>query len=111
MRIIKRYPNRKLYDTESRRYVRLQDVSGFVLRGEKVRIVDHATDEDLTSVTLCRALLERGVRLRRPIPVEFLTSLLRSGAARAGRGGLLRTIAHLKARVASLERRLARLKR
>ncbi len=57
-RRIKRYANRKLYDTTDSRYVTLQDVAEMVRRGERVRIVDHRDGSDLTAVVLAQIVYE-----------------------------------------------------
>lgn len=77
VRVIKRYANRKLYDPGERRYVTLENVAGFVARGEEVEIVDQATGEDLTNLVLAQVLLE-GVRQRTArIPRQVLARLIR----------------------------------
>ncbi|MGH7857699.1 MAG: polyhydroxyalkanoate synthesis regulator DNA-binding domain-containing protein, partial [Candidatus Binatia bacterium] len=50
-RVVKRYGNRKLYDTQESRYVTLEDISTFVKAGEELRVVDNDSGEDLTAVT------------------------------------------------------------
>ncbi len=57
-RLIKRYANRKLYDTHDSRYVTLQQVAAFVRDGQDVRIIDNKTKEDLTNVTLAQIIYE-----------------------------------------------------
>ncbi len=57
-RIVKRYANRKLYDTRDSRYVTLQQIATFVRDGEDVRIIDNTTKEDLTNVTLAQIIYE-----------------------------------------------------
>ncbi len=57
-RLIKRYANRKLYDTHESRYVTLQQIATFVRDGQDVRIVDNRTKEDLTNVTLAQIIYE-----------------------------------------------------
>ena len=52
MLVIKRYPNRKLYDTEAKRYITLDGIAELIRQGAEVRVIDHTTDEDLTAVTL-----------------------------------------------------------
>ena len=47
--LIKRYPNRKLYDTAARRYITLEGVAELLRRDEEVHVVDYATGEDLTA--------------------------------------------------------------
>lgn len=58
-RVIKRYANRKLYDTRASRYVTLQQIAEYVKTGEDVQIIDNTTKEDLTRVTLAQILYER----------------------------------------------------
>ncbi len=57
-RVIKRYANRKLYDTRESRYVTLQQIAKFVRDGEDVAIIDNTTKEDLTNVTLAQIIYE-----------------------------------------------------
>ena len=45
---IKRYPNRRLYDRQARRYITLQDLEDLVLQGNKIEVRDSRTGEDLT---------------------------------------------------------------
>lgn len=73
MRLIKRYSNRKLYDTQEKRYVSLGDVAALIRAGEEVQILDHQSGEDLTAATLARILQ------RRSLPPPFLRSLIRIG--------------------------------
>jgi polyhydroxyalkanoate synthesis repressor PhaR len=55
-RVIKRYANRKLYDTVESRYITLSQVADYVRAGEDVQIIDNATKEDLTRVTLAQII-------------------------------------------------------
>lgn len=57
-RVIKRYANRKLYDTRSSRYVTLPQIAELVRGGEDVQIIDNRTKENLTSVTLAQIIYE-----------------------------------------------------
>ncbi len=57
-RVVKRYANRKLYDTRDSRYVTLQQIAEFVRGGEDVTIIDNTTKEDLTHVTLAQIVYE-----------------------------------------------------
>jgi len=57
-RVIKRYANRKLYDTRDSRYVTLPQIAELVRSGEDVRIIDNRTKENLTSVTLAQIIYE-----------------------------------------------------
>lgn len=76
-RRIKRYDNRKLYDTQASAYVSLDDIADLVRRGETVEVVDNATGEDLTAQTLTQIILEEGKSGRQVIPSELLHQLLR----------------------------------
>ncbi len=57
-RVIKRYANRKLYDTRDSRYVTLPQIAELVRSGDDVRIIDNRTKENLTSVTLAQIIYE-----------------------------------------------------
>ncbi|HEV8663571.1 MAG TPA: polyhydroxyalkanoate synthesis regulator DNA-binding domain-containing protein [Candidatus Methylomirabilis sp.] len=78
---IKKYSNRKLYDTEQSRYVTLEELAEMIRQGKAIRVVDADTDEDLTSVTLTQILLEGEKQKRHPLPVEFLHQLVQYGEA------------------------------
>lgn len=80
-RIIKRYTNRKLYDTEQSRYVTLEDIARLVREGEDVRVVDNEAGEDLTAITLAQIILEEEKRKTNLVSVAFLRKLIRSGEA------------------------------
>jgi polyhydroxyalkanoate synthesis repressor PhaR len=57
-RVIKRYANRKLYDTRDSRYVTLPQIAELVRSGEDVQIIDNRTKENLTSITLAQIIYE-----------------------------------------------------
>jgi polyhydroxyalkanoate synthesis repressor PhaR len=76
-RTIKRYPNRKLYDTKTSSYVTLEQIAEMVRAGEDVRIVDNATKEDLTSVTLAQIVFEEEKK-RRLLPLSALKRLIQN---------------------------------
>ncbi len=59
MRIIKKYPNRRLYDTEISRYITLDDVRNLVLSGIEFRVTDVKTEEDLTRSVLLQIISEQ----------------------------------------------------
>jgi len=79
-RIIKRYANRKLYDTESSHYVSLQDILKLVRRGTDVEVVDSRTGEDLTSVTLAQAMAEEEKSKGSKLPLDVLKELIKRGS-------------------------------
>lgn len=79
MPIIKRYPNRKLYDTEAKRYITLDGIAELIRDGAEVQVVDHTTDEDLTAVTLTQIIFEQEKRNSGFLPKSVLTGLVRAG--------------------------------
>jgi polyhydroxyalkanoate synthesis repressor PhaR len=59
VRMIKKYPNRRLYDTEISSYITLEDVKKLVIDGVNVKVIDARTEEDLTSPTLLQIITEQ----------------------------------------------------
>jgi polyhydroxyalkanoate synthesis repressor PhaR len=81
MRTIKRYPNRKLYDLERKRYVTLDDISVMIQDGEDIQVIDHETGDDLTSITLSQSIFEREKKQSGFLPKSVLTALIRTSTA------------------------------
>ena len=77
--VIKRYSNRKLYDTQESRYVTLEEIEEMVRAGKEISVVDAATGEDLTSVTLTQIILENERNHRTALPAAFLHQLIKYG--------------------------------
>ncbi len=61
-RVVKRYANRKLYDTQRSRYVTLEQIAEMIRAGEDVKIVDNNSKEDLTAITLAQIIFEEEKR-------------------------------------------------
>lgn len=78
-RVIKRYENRKLYDTQDRRYISLEEIAGLIRKGEDVQIVDNSSNEDITIHTLTQVIFEEGKRGRNPLSKEMLHDMIRWG--------------------------------
>jgi polyhydroxyalkanoate synthesis repressor PhaR len=78
-RVIKRYDNRKLYDTEAKHYVSLQDVAVLVRQGEEVVIIDNATGKDLTAPMLAKIIVEGEQNGKPLLPNELLHEFVRWG--------------------------------
>ncbi len=74
---VKKYPNRRLYDTEQSRYITVDELAERVRAGRDVRVLDAKTDEDLTQTTLVQLLVE-GKRAHL-LPVPLLHQLVRMG--------------------------------
>ena len=85
-RVIKRYANRKLYDTRDSRYVTLLQIAEYVRGGEDVTIIDNTTKEDLTNATLAQIVYEaeknsaeKPGETGRPKTMGTLRSLIQNG--------------------------------
>jgi polyhydroxyalkanoate synthesis repressor PhaR len=76
-RVIKRYSNRKLYDTKGSSYVTLLQIAQMIRDGEDVQIIDNATKEDKTDVTLALIISEELREKPRAIPISTLKALIR----------------------------------
>jgi polyhydroxyalkanoate synthesis repressor PhaR len=77
-KVIKRYANRKLYDTERSCYVTLEEISQMIKEGEDVRVVDNKSKDDLTAVTLAQIIVEEEKKVQK-MPLKLLRSIIQSG--------------------------------
>lgn len=80
-KIIKRYTNRKLYDTVESRYVTLDEIAEMVKAGAEVKIIDNRTKEDLTSVTLAQIVFEEEKK-KNQMPLSVLREIIRQPGER-----------------------------
>jgi polyhydroxyalkanoate synthesis repressor PhaR len=78
-KIIKRYQNRKLYDTSESCYVTLDDISDMIKRGEEVEIVDNTTKEDITAVTLAQIIFEEQKKKTHVLPLGTFRQIIQGG--------------------------------
>ena len=74
--IIKKYPNRRLYDTSAGRYVNLDDVAVLIRQGADVQVVDARTGEDLTRVILTQIIVEDVKGQPAGLPLDLLRQLV-----------------------------------
>lgn len=74
--LIKKYGNRRLYDTVGSRYVNLDDLAALVRQGKDVRVVDDATGRDLTRVVLTQIITEDAKDKPTGLPLELLKQLI-----------------------------------
>jgi len=74
--VIKKYGNRRLYDTAASRYVNLDDIAAFVREGKAVQVVDAKTGQDLTRVTLTQVIMEDAKDKPTGLPLELLRQLV-----------------------------------
>jgi polyhydroxyalkanoate synthesis repressor PhaR len=75
-KIIKRYTNRKLYDTVESRYVTLDEIAEMIKQGAEVRIVDNRSKDDLTSITLAQIIFEEEKK-QNQMPLSVLREIIR----------------------------------
>jgi polyhydroxyalkanoate synthesis repressor PhaR len=80
-RVIKRYANRKLYDTQRSRYVTLEQIADMIRAGQDVRIVDNNSKEDLTSITLAQIIFEQEKKQPAFLPLGAMRNIIQSGGA------------------------------
>jgi len=74
--LIKKYGNRRLYDTGGSRYVNLDDIAAFIREGRDVQVVDAKTGRDLTRVTLTQIITEDAKDKPTGLPLELLRQLV-----------------------------------
>ncbi|MCL2012289.1 MAG: hypothetical protein FWG75_05830 [Cystobacterineae bacterium] len=76
LKVIKRYSNRKLYDTSLSSYVTLDEIARMVMEGYEIQVIDNATKKDLTAVTLAHIVLEQE-RKKRRMPLHLLKAMVK----------------------------------
>lgn len=76
--IIKRYGNRRLYNTETRGYVNYQDLIKLARAGDDFQVIDSKTSDDVTKAVLIQLILEEEKNNHNILPTPFLFQLLRS---------------------------------
>lgn len=74
--VIKKYGNRRLYDTSTSRYVNLDEIAALVRNGTDVQVVDAATGEDLTQMTLTQVIVESARTQSSALPLDLLRELI-----------------------------------
>jgi len=74
--IIKKYSNRRLYDTAGSRYVNLEDIAALIREGKELKVVDAKTGQDLTRVTLTQIITEDAKDKPTGLPLELLRQLI-----------------------------------
>jgi polyhydroxyalkanoate synthesis repressor PhaR len=79
---IKRYPNRKLYNTEAKQYIKLEGIANLIREGAEIQVIDHASGEDLTALTLTQIILEQEKKQSGLLSNTFLTNLIRTSEDR-----------------------------
>jgi polyhydroxyalkanoate synthesis repressor PhaR len=87
--VIKKYENRRLYDTTNSRYVNLEEVAQLVQSGKDVQVVDAATGEDLTRLVLTQIIVEDAKTPNSSFPLDVLRQMV-VASGRASQEGTLK---------------------
>jgi polyhydroxyalkanoate synthesis repressor PhaR len=74
--VVKKYGNRRLYDTAGSRYVNLDDIAALIREGKEVQVIDAKTGRDLTRVTLTQIITEDAKDKPTGLPLELLRQLI-----------------------------------
>lgn len=77
--LIKKYANRRLYDTEKSAYITLDDISNIIKQGQQVEIIDAKTKEDVTAFILTQIILEEAKNNKNFLPVPLLFLFIQYG--------------------------------
>jgi polyhydroxyalkanoate synthesis repressor PhaR len=77
--LIKKYPNRRLYDTEKSAYVSLSDVADIIKQGRQVQVIEVKNKEDVTAFILTQIVLEEARKRNILLPVPLLHLIIRYG--------------------------------
>ena len=78
-KVIKRYQNRKLYDTHESSYVTLEEIAKMIKAGEDLRVIDNKTKNDITAATLTQLLYESEKKAKNQPSVELLKEIIKNG--------------------------------
>lgn len=79
-KVIKRYQNRKLYDTQQSCYVTLEDIAKMIRANEEVLVVDNKTKKDITSSTLTQIIFEAEKKAKNYISIDTLREIIQTGS-------------------------------
>jgi polyhydroxyalkanoate synthesis repressor PhaR len=80
MPTIKRYSNRKLYDTEAKRYVTLDSIAELIRAGTEVQVVDHESGDDITAQIQAQIIFEEEKKIGGVLPRTLFTDLIQTGS-------------------------------
>ena len=78
-KVIKRYQNRKLYDTQQSCYVTLEDIAKMIRANEEVLVIDNKTKKDITASTLTQIIFEAEKKARNYISLDTLREIIQTG--------------------------------
>jgi polyhydroxyalkanoate synthesis repressor PhaR len=79
--IIKRYANRRIYDTRNSRYVNLEILAEMVMAGYRLQVIDLKTNKDITKMVLTQIILDKEKDEKDGLPLELLFDLVKRGSS------------------------------
>lgn len=79
---IKRYQNRKLYNTQTKRYITLEEIEDLIKNQQEIIVIDNLSGKDITAITLSQIILEFEKNRSGFLPIKLLLSLVQSGGIR-----------------------------
>lgn len=75
--VIKRYQNRKMYDTEKSCYIQLDDISSLLKSGRDIKVIDQKTNTDITTVTMMSVIHQNELAAKsKPLDLAFMQRLV-----------------------------------
>jgi polyhydroxyalkanoate synthesis repressor PhaR len=77
--VIKKYSNRRLYDSAKKKYITLEDISDIIKSGKEIQVIDTQTKEDITKLILIQTILENEKNKEDILPASFLHSIIKYG--------------------------------
>jgi len=77
--VIKKYSNRRLYDSVKKKYITLEDISDLIKSGKEIQVIDTQTKEDITKLILIQTILENEKNKEDILPASFLHNLIKYG--------------------------------
>ncbi len=89
MLVVKKYPNRKLYDTREKRYITLETLAEYIQAGEQVQVIDNDQGTDITAAVLVQVIAQSYEQRQVPLPTTILTDIIRLGGDALQRLGAL----------------------
>ncbi len=117
-KIIKRYQNRKLYDTDASCYVTLDEIAEMIQQGEEVTVVDNRNQKDITASTLTQIIFEKQKRSESPVPISTLRHIIQQGdgsfssfLAKNSDGNQMEVIRELESKIKALSSKLEQLEK
>ena len=79
MPTIKRYPNRKLYNTETKQYITLDELADLIRSGDEIHVIDNVSGDDLTALTMTQVLFEQVKKQAGFLPRTLIAGLIQAG--------------------------------